>query len=83
MRHTLSLAATRVFPSDDILTLLIGTSSSGTYPLSVSVPDMNSERACDVQARVCMYFPPSPISLRNLTDHSLSTLLDLGGSQRH
>lgn len=36
MRHTLSLAATRVFPSDDILTLLIGTSSSGTYPLSVS-----------------------------------------------
>lgn len=42
MRRTPSLAATRVFPSDDILTLLIGTSSSGTYPLSVSVCDINN-----------------------------------------
>lgn len=42
MRRTLSLAATRVFPSDDILTLLIGTSSSGTYPLSVPVSNLNN-----------------------------------------
>lgn len=55
MRHTLSLAATRVFPSDDILILLMGTSSSGTYPLSVSVPDMNNENATYKLVSTCIF----------------------------